>query len=325
MLAAWRAEIEAEPIPELIDLDTAVAAVRAGIKADAAGTRRKRADRLRHLAPVAAAAAFIVLAVGGVALGSAERDARRRAVAGLEGASSASAPSRSRPPSGCREPDRQRRSGARRPATAGARGRASCAGTARSSPEVRPEEGKHELVQVQEFLVAKAAETPPGEPVGPGVAAEESSRAPVSTTAAAPPPSQSSPPTSQLVLESRPDRPVGSRSRSVRTRVRAPARRWSRRPRRSRVRRGRRLPDSGSSEPDGHQGSPTSRRRSSTEGGADATTAPAPSGRRPAGVRGRREPPGVRRRAGRDDHHGHHGVDGLRRARASTPRAATAS
>ncbi len=70
MLAAWRAEIEAEPIPELIDLDTAVAAVVAGVKADAAGTRRKRADRLRHLAPLAAAAAIIVAAVSGVGLGS---------------------------------------------------------------------------------------------------------------------------------------------------------------------------------------------------------------------------------------------------------------
>ena len=70
MLAAWRAEIEAEPIPELVDLDTAVAAVVAGMKADAAGTRRRRADRLRHLAPLAAAAAIIVATISGVGLGS---------------------------------------------------------------------------------------------------------------------------------------------------------------------------------------------------------------------------------------------------------------
>src|SRR5690349_9749089 len=70
MLASWRAEIEAEPIPELIDLDTAVAAVVAGVKADAAGARRKRAARLRHLAPLAAAAAIIVATVTGVGLGS---------------------------------------------------------------------------------------------------------------------------------------------------------------------------------------------------------------------------------------------------------------
>ena len=40
-------------------LDTAVAAVVAGMKADAGGTRRRRSDRLRHLAPLAAAAAII--------------------------------------------------------------------------------------------------------------------------------------------------------------------------------------------------------------------------------------------------------------------------
>ena len=70
MLAAWRAEIEAEPIPELVDLDTAVAAVVAGMKADEVGTRRRRADRLRHLAPLAAAAAIIVATISGVGLGS---------------------------------------------------------------------------------------------------------------------------------------------------------------------------------------------------------------------------------------------------------------
>src|SRR5690349_631522 len=70
MLAAWRAEIEAEPIPELVDLDTAVAAVVSGIRADAVTARRKRADRLRHLAPLAAAAAIIVATVSGVGLGS---------------------------------------------------------------------------------------------------------------------------------------------------------------------------------------------------------------------------------------------------------------
>ena len=70
MLAAWRAEIEAEPIPELVDLDTAVAAVVAGMKARRTGARRRRAGRLRHLAPLAAAAAIIVATVSGVGLGS---------------------------------------------------------------------------------------------------------------------------------------------------------------------------------------------------------------------------------------------------------------
>src|SRR3954468_19006050 len=61
VLAAWKAEVDAEPVPELVDLDTAVAAVRAA---------RPRSARFRHLAPVAAAAAFIVLVAGGVSVGS---------------------------------------------------------------------------------------------------------------------------------------------------------------------------------------------------------------------------------------------------------------
>jgi len=70
MLAAWRAEIDAEPIPELIDLDAAVAAVTAGVQADELARRRRRAGRLRQLAPFAAAAAIIVATVTGVGLGS---------------------------------------------------------------------------------------------------------------------------------------------------------------------------------------------------------------------------------------------------------------
>ena len=62
VLAAWKAEVDAEPIPELVDVDTAVATV------------RRRAGRPRgtpaDLAPVAAAAALIVLACGGVSVGS---------------------------------------------------------------------------------------------------------------------------------------------------------------------------------------------------------------------------------------------------------------
>jgi hypothetical protein len=61
VLAAWKAEVDAEPVPELVDLDTAVAAVRAA---------RPRSARFRHLAPVAAAAALIVLVAGGVSVGS---------------------------------------------------------------------------------------------------------------------------------------------------------------------------------------------------------------------------------------------------------------
>ena len=47
-----------------------MAAVVAGMKADEVGTRRRRADRLRHLAPLAAAAAIVVATISGVGLGS---------------------------------------------------------------------------------------------------------------------------------------------------------------------------------------------------------------------------------------------------------------
>ena len=67
-----------------------------------------RAARARHLAPVAAAAALIVLACGGVSVGSVLRRARRRAVGASRRCSSASAPSRSRPPSGSRTTSRRR-------------------------------------------------------------------------------------------------------------------------------------------------------------------------------------------------------------------------
>src|SRR5690348_15773066 len=45
LLAAWKAEVDAEPVPGLVDLDAAVAAVRSG---------RPRSARFRHLAPLAA-------------------------------------------------------------------------------------------------------------------------------------------------------------------------------------------------------------------------------------------------------------------------------
>jgi hypothetical protein len=70
MLAAWRAEIDAEPIPELVDLDTAVAAVTAGIAEQSTAARRRRAGRLRQLAPLVAAAAIIVTTVAGVGVGA---------------------------------------------------------------------------------------------------------------------------------------------------------------------------------------------------------------------------------------------------------------
>jgi hypothetical protein len=61
ILAAWKADVDADPVPELVDLDTAVATVVAA---------RPRSPRARYLAPVAAAAAFLVLAIGGISVTS---------------------------------------------------------------------------------------------------------------------------------------------------------------------------------------------------------------------------------------------------------------
>jgi hypothetical protein len=58
MLAAWKADVDADPVP-VIDLDKAVGAVLAG---------RRPSGRLRHLVPVAAAAALIVVAITGVSI-----------------------------------------------------------------------------------------------------------------------------------------------------------------------------------------------------------------------------------------------------------------
>jgi hypothetical protein len=152
VLAAWKAEVDADPVPELVDLDTAVAAVRAG---------RPRSARFRHLAPVAAAAAFIVLAAGGVSVGSysaqphdtlwpvtevvfpvraASVQAATNAQDHIDKAKQALVAGR---------PDDAARELAQAKADIGA---------------VRPEEGRVELADVQDFLLVKAHETAPGVP-----------------------------------------------------------------------------------------------------------------------------------------------------------------
>src|SRR5690606_17318781 len=61
ILAAWKADVDAEPIPELVDVYTGVATVLAA---------RPPSSRVRHLAPVAAAAAFLVLSIGALSVTS---------------------------------------------------------------------------------------------------------------------------------------------------------------------------------------------------------------------------------------------------------------
>jgi hypothetical protein len=277
VLAAWRAEIEAEPIPELVDLDTAVAAVAAGMKADEAGTRRRRADRLRHLAPLAAAAAIIVATISGVGLGSQgampgdtlwpihkvvdpERAGSVEAKIAIEG----------------------RLQVVRVALAEGDTETAARELQAISTeiPAVLEEDGQPALLQEQEFLEAKLAETPPGTPAD--LSTPPASDPNVQSTAAAPaplPPASTSTDPSQSVVppddpsvsqptESDPRRPpseaalvpplVASESGSE----------------------GPTAPGSGSSEPEVTR-EPTEQAPESTEGGADETTAPEPSGGQP--------------------------------------------
>lgn len=151
ILAAWKAEVDADPIPELIDLDTAVATVQAA-------ARPKR--RLRMVAPIAAAAAFIALAAGGVSVGSAT------ATPGdpLWGVSKVLYGERAESVEAAALADTHIQK-AKEALVAGDTAAAAreLASAEAVLGEVRPEEGAAELAEVQDFLAAKAAETPPGQ------------------------------------------------------------------------------------------------------------------------------------------------------------------
>ncbi len=156
ILASWREEVDADPIPELVDIDTAIATIKA------AARPRSRA---RHLAPVAAAAAFAVLVTGGVSVTSASAEPGD-ALWGIskvlfsERAASVEAAVRVE----------TRINNAKKALTSGQSALAAqeLAQAQADLAAVRPEEGKAELSEVQNFLVAKADETPPGQPTDPG-------------------------------------------------------------------------------------------------------------------------------------------------------------
>jgi hypothetical protein len=160
LLSSWRTEVMDEPIPELIDLETAVAAVRSGMPS----AKPTRSARARHLVPVAAAAAFLVLVGGGVTIGSAtaEPDSALWPVSKVlfsERAESVEA--------AVRVSDNIDNA---KQALMEGKPEQAAADLAQAQQElakVRPQEGKDELVVVKEFLVAKAAETPPGTKVNP--------------------------------------------------------------------------------------------------------------------------------------------------------------
>jgi outer membrane biosynthesis protein TonB len=156
LLAMWRAEVDAEPLPEMIDLDTATATVVAA--------SRPPARRSRHLVSVAAAAAIVVFSIGGVSIGASDArpgdalwDVSR--VLYSERAESVEAVERIE-------------SRIDEAKAALERGEPVVAAQALAAAEddllvVRVEEGQAELAEVQSFLEAKAAETPPGQPTRP--------------------------------------------------------------------------------------------------------------------------------------------------------------
>lgn len=156
ILAAWREEVDAEPIPELVDVDTAIATIRA------AGRPRSRS---RHLAPIAAAAAAGVLLVGGVTVGSASArpDSLLWPVSKVlysERADSIEAAARV-----------TARIGKAKLALTSGQSIVAAQELREAQADlgaIRPEEGQAQLSEVQDFLVAKAEETPPGKSTDPG-------------------------------------------------------------------------------------------------------------------------------------------------------------
>lgn len=155
MLAAWKAEIDAEPIPQLLDTDTAVRAAVAG---------RPSSRRARHLVPLASAAALIVIAVTGVSLGANVAQPGDT----LWGVTKVLHSDRAESVEAA--VDVQSR--LERVRTALATGqtevaREELAAVEADLGEVRMEEGFTELAQAQEFLEAKLEETPPGTPTDP--------------------------------------------------------------------------------------------------------------------------------------------------------------
>ncbi len=159
MLTAWRAEIDADPIPELVDLDTAVATVVAAVRADELAARRRRAARVRRPAPLAAAAAILVALLGGIGLGA------QHAVPGdpLWTIQKVVNPERAESFEAKLEIE-DRLARARTALQNGDTGNAAreLEIVRAQLAAVRGEEGRSLLVQEEEFLAAKLADTPPG-------------------------------------------------------------------------------------------------------------------------------------------------------------------
>lgn len=170
ILAAWKADVDANPIPELVDVDTAVSTVLAA---------RPPSGRARHLVPVAAAAAFLVLAIGGLSVTSynAQPDDALWGISKVlysERAESVEAAARV-----------EERIGNAKDALAAGQPVLAAQELAQAEKDlevVRPQEGQGELAEAQDFLQAKAAETPEGTKVNPAspLATQPSRRVPES-------------------------------------------------------------------------------------------------------------------------------------------------
>ena len=209
MLAAWRAEIDAEPIPELVDLDAAVAAVAAGMEQRTTVSRRRRAGRLRLLAPLVAAAAIIVATVTGVGLGS------QSAMPGdtLWPIQKVVDPQRAESVEAKVQVESRLetvRAALKNGDTATAAKELEAIRT--EIPAVRGQEGQPGLVQEQAFLAAKLADTAPGQPADLSTPPKSNPAAlPTGTPAPPPPPpvdkSATEPSTSKSATEPKPTEP----------------------------------------------------------------------------------------------------------------------
>lgn len=184
LLAAWRSDVDAEPIPELVDLDTGASTV-------GAASRPQR--RRRHLVSIAAAAAIVVLSAGGVGVGaqSAEPGDTLWGVSRVlysERAESLEAAERV-----------EVRIAEARDALASGRPEVAAQALAQAQAEldgVRAEEGQAQLAEVQSFLQAKARETPPGQRTEPGTPLASDPTRPVPPGAAGGDPRTGAPTTS---------------------------------------------------------------------------------------------------------------------------------
>ncbi|MEK6442659.1 anti-sigma-D factor RsdA [Pseudonocardia sp. T1-2H] len=155
MLAAWKAEVDADPIPELVSTDKAVQAVESGAP---------RSARRRHLIPLAGAAALLVFSIGGVSLGA--HDAQpgdplfgvtRVLYSNVAESRQAAFEVRDRIAAVNDKLAHGDTAGAQR----------DIADLAPLLAKVQPDEGRTYLAAQQEFLAAKVSETPSGTPTDP--------------------------------------------------------------------------------------------------------------------------------------------------------------